>query len=727
MNSFDDILEIDESEETLHNDHQPIWSIKLTDKEAVHKWLKDEFRYLLKINNRRHNNMIENLLIYQGIQFDPDDQKTINDFLNTSRHGNENDHRKQKLFVNHLHDLTETMVARSTRNKPVPEVVAANSNEIQDRNAARTVLQILNYLAHINDLSTLDIKNKRMSKITGESFISAMWNKDLGDIHPLWAQARDVNFIDEDGDPIVGPDGKKLDPKKPLLTGEAELKIRNSWTTLLDEKDEWEDVNYSFIIEHANVEELKKDFPKSANEIKAIDGQRIFDTQKMTFRRLRNTSLKITFHHKKTKYLPDGLEIIFTPNVILEQGPFPYDHNKLALIRLTDLDIPGRLHGISFYELTKNMQWRHNQLSGDIITNQRMCAKPKWLVPKGRTKLASLGDAITIVQYSGQIPPKLVSINPTPSEIFLFRDKLKEEMEQISTVTGTSRREPPTGVTASVSLRFLTELEAERGSVEIFKQNNFIKEIYTILMSIIGTYYDPSDGRTMRVLGNDNEFHIKNLQVANLNKPYDVIIRNIGNLPEMRASKEARLFDTLKLRPKLLSDEQLIESLDLGSVEKVTTILTESIRAAEGENEKFFNQDEEVLEPAVYEDHITHWRSHVQKLQSLSVKENARVEDLTALEQHIFGTEFLMIEKAKKNPTFNAELANLKLFPIFYSAGGGFTPSSKEQQQAVVQGQANRGEPLTEKIGGTPLEGQPIRQPDIQSTDKRLNKSKGKK
>ena len=76
---------------------------------------------------------------------------------------------------------------------------------------------------------------------------------------------------------------------------------------------------------------------------------------------------------------------------------------------------------------------------------------------------------------------------------------------------------------------------------------------------------------------------------------------------------------------------------------------------------------------------------------------------------------------------FNAELANLKLFPIYYTPEGGFTPSSKEQQQAVVQGQANRGEPLTEKIGGTPLESQPIRQSGIQQTDKRLNKSKGKK
>ena len=54
---------------------------------------------------------------------------------------------------------------------------------------------------------------------------------------------------------------------------------------------------------------------------------------------------------------------------------------------------------------------------------------------------------------------------------------------------------------------------------------------------------------------------------------------------------------------------------------------------------KIFN-GKNVAEPAPYEDHITHWKSHVQKLQSHSIKVNASPEDITALEEHIWGTEF---------------------------------------------------------------------------------------
>ena len=66
------------------------------------------------------------------------------------------------------------------------------------------------------------------------------------------------------------------------------------------------------------------------------------------------------------------------------------------------------------------------------------------------------------------------------------------------------------------------------------------------------------------------------------------------------------------------------------------------------------------------------------------------------------------VKKAQENAKFQAEVAQLSLFPIFYKAG--FVPQSAEQQQANVQGQANRGEQITGQIpasGPAPLPGEP--------------------
>ena len=585
MSNFDELLEMQDDNEALERDFEPLWKKDLKNKEEVHKWLKEEFKYLLNLNKKRHHVMFENLLIYQGVQFSPNDQKSLNDFLDTSR--TNTDQRRQKLIVNHLHDITETIVARTTRNSPAPEVTPANSNEIHDRNAAKVVTQILNYLAHINRLNNLDILTKRMSLIGGQAFLDTRWNPELGDIHPAWAEAREDGFVDpETGEKLQDNNGHFLTEDNPVKTGEVEVKFKEPWRILLDAKDKWDDVDYSFDIELEDVEKIKKDYPKSSKDVKRLESQKIFDSHKMTFRRLRNETFKIKFYHKKTKYMPEGFEAVFTLDALLESSPSQYEHDKLTLSRLTDIDVPTSLHGMSFFEMTKGIQWRHNQLSSDIVTNQRLCAKPKWIVPKGRVKLEQLGNDITIVQYSGQVPPRLETFNPTPQEVFLFRDKLKEEMEQISTVTGVARRDVPSQIHASVAMRFLSELEAERVSVATSKHNELIREVYSLMMSVAGTFYDPSDGRTMRVLGNDEEYHIEDVQISNLNKPYDVIIRNVGAVVESRAAKEARIFDLINTREGILSDEQIIDALDLGTIDKITTVLTEAIRAAESENEK---------------------------------------------------------------------------------------------------------------------------------------------
>ena len=84
-------------------------------------------------------------------------------------------------------------------------------------------------------------------------------------------------------------------------------------------------------------------------------------------------------------------------------------------------------------------------------------------------------------------------------------------------------------------------------------------------------------------------------------------------------------------------------------------------------------------------------------MQERTFKEECPPEYREEMMEHIAIHEFLMVEKARTNPLFQAKLAELANFPIFPN---GFTPRSMEQQRALVQGQANRGEPITGMIPG---------------------------
>ena len=129
----------------------------------------------------------------------------------------------------------------------------------------------------------------------------------------------------------------------------------------------------------------------------------------------------------------------------------------------------------------------------------------------------------------------------------------------------------------------------------------------------------------------------------------------------------------------------------------MNTLITAAVKAAESENEDMM-AGKPVGDPEEYEDHIVHWKTHVKAIQSRSFKEECPPEYREKVLDHISLHEFIMVEKAKQNPAFEAELATLPLFPIFPN---GFIARSREHMEYVVQGQSNRWEQVTEVVPGT--------------------------
>jgi hypothetical protein len=504
------------------------------------------------------------------------------------------------------------------------------------------------------------------------------------------------NFIDE----RTGKKFKDISEKDIVMTGEVESKVVSTTRMLKEPKDDWKDVDYTFEIKIRKVDEIKAEYGKVADQVKAMSNAREFMKESLESRKFRNETLEITFYHRRTKFMPEGAKIVFTNDVLLEKGPIPVDHKRLPYRRLTDIDVEDHLHGLSYFINLADMQFRHNQLTSDIVKNLRLAAHPKWMVPRGACKIEQLADNTTIVQFKGNREPTLATFNPVSQEVFLFRRELKDEMDQMGTTTGVARRDPPSQVGAAVAMSFLSEQEAERISTETSKVNELTRGVYEDMMSVAGTYYQADDGRTMRVIGEGNKYFIKNIETANLSKPYDVVIRNT-NLPQLKTAKFALMMEVLEKRPDMISNEQLADIIDLGGFEKFADITTEALRSAESENEDIM-RGEEVAEPTLFEEMITHWKVHIQFMQSRGYKESANPEYKAALEEHVAMTEFLMLEKMKSNPLLESEIAKLMLFPAFLI--GDQIPNSKEHKEAMVQGQSNRGEQVTDVIPATPEE-----------------------
>lgn len=668
---------------------KPFVSVLNDTEEKRLKWFQAALEFLRKQGIKRTTSQRVNLAAYRGLNWG---NITTRNNITRDRQGLPLN-KVERFKANFLFNLTETKVSQLSKIKPAVQVLP-NSNEFQDKTAARATKKLLDHTFAQNNLDYLLQQHQRYKKIFGESYLFIEWDKNKGDIVPDFEE--NMPLLNEHGEPELDENGEPIIITRPPRMGDVCFSIEAPWRVLLQRKKRFEEVEYAFRLKIYSVDELRLEYPECAEEIKADNSANIFDMEDLQDKRLEDEVLVWEFFHKDTQHVPGGYYAKFFNKKILEEGPLPYSHGDLPFDRITDIDLPDVLNGVSIYDIVMPMQNMHDNLTTLIAKNIWLCGHAKWMMPRGAAKIEALGNDNTIVQYQGPVAPQLVQSQQNSPEVYKYRDQLRVEMGELFGVHPVSTGNPPTGVTAAVALQFLNEQESERASSEIAKHNMAVENIAKKTLAVMGDFYDYDDERLVKILGKDNEYQIKYFDMANLEKAYDVKVNISTALPDSKAGRTERIFQAMQYNREMLPPERWAELLELGAVDKMNSLITESIKAAESENEDLV-EGVDVAPPEEWEEHIQHWHAHVKRLQSRSFKEELEPDFRAAFIEHIKAHEYLMTEKAKANPKFSAELAQLSQFPLFYSDPS-FQPQSAPQQEAVIQGEANRGEELTGQI-----------------------------
>lgn len=657
MGLFDDLAM--GQTEGLKQPIKPLYTIDLENYDAVKKWLKNAYTVLMEEAKPRFEEQKENLRMYKGALLNKSkssaNQRTLNE-----QDALQQRIKDQKLYINLLYDVTEQRVSKLMRFKPAVSVLPANA-EHEDRIAADVAKSILDTIWYDNNIDEVIRNVERGAAIAGEWYVAALWDPNKGDLHPEYVAMRDSN------QPVVikGEEGE-IEVKTPVRIGDVTYDLKPAWRILNERKDSYDQVDWQIAIEYKDIDELKAQYPDHAHKIKETGSEVMgYDDEALKELRMRNHTIVLKLFHKKTKYMPEGAYIIATLDCVLGTGIYPFNFDALPYIRLTDIDVPNELNGVSFYRNVKGIQFQHYNLSSMIIANQRLVAYPKWMVPEGTVNPISLGNDRNIVQYRGPQPPVLAQANPTPAEVFNFREVLKEELRQLAGNTPSDRGEPPAGVTAAVALQFLAEQEAERYNTAIAKHNDLIKKLAQHTLAIAGDNYDTSDGRMLRIMGKDNQYDVRFFDVANLNRPYDVRVSNASSLPDTKSAKIQTIIDLTDKFPTLFSPEQVLDLVDLGDTKKFNDLASSAIRAAESIYEDLI-QGRPVAEPQPYENLILHWQVIISAMQDRNFKERVPEERRTAVIDYVRALEMLMFQKGTENAAFSQKLQTLDLFPTVF-------------------------------------------------------------
>lgn len=707
--SFDDL----NNETNYVKPSRPIYEFDLDDpanEKDVLEWLKGERDYLESEARERVRVMRRNLALYKGIQY-----QEIESRVDARDRAADRSQFMRKIVANHLFDLTKNRASRLIKFRPAVAILPTN-DELEDKLAAKTCKMLLDHIWYENDFEgVIQAQLATYAQIMGEVYLFVLWDENKGDLSPAYLKAKKkakegrIPLLDENGQQVIDPQGNKIYVDRVVRIGDVDYQIKMATEVLLQKKARFESVDYCFTIEPVSTDHLRMMYPDKASKIKDQDVQ-IYDYEKMELKASRRETLLFTFWHKRAPQMDKGRRIVFTNDVILENSEFPFSHDRLPCVRFTDQDLPGELHGQSFFEQIKGLTGTYNNLTNMFIRNLVMVSHPKWMVPAGSVQMDKLGNDITLVQYKGPQPPVLATAQSIPSDAFQFRDKLKEEFQQISGVFGVSRGEPPPGIKAGIALQFLSEQESERYNELVLKWNEMVRQVAEMTIAVAGDYYDESDERMIRVLGKNNEYMTEFFKVSALEKDYDIRIQNSSALPKSVSARTQTLFDLAERFPDQFTGEQVIDMLDLAQNDKFVDAATVSVRTAEAENEKLYEvKDAEELAPVEWENHILHWKIHTRQMQQFQFKYKTLPAIQERFKDHVMAHEMLMTEQAAKSPAFAQQLAALPQFPMFYTPPAPPAPPMQMEQPGMTMPQApgegsfaglEQGLPVNPMVGG---------------------------
>lgn len=625
------------------------------------KWLQEDIKTKFNAASSRIEMYRKYEALFKGIHYKSMDYRR-----------NENDDsysgtKQPRMAVNLVQEMVETKVSQRARNKPGFAVIP-NNDEINDINNATTVKTLLDNRNQEIDIDGIFSTGDRMNFMRGESYTFVTWDAESGDVHPEYktamSQGLKVPKLDKEGKPIPGEFIESA-----VTIGDVSVRVLGPERCFPEQNcNNWNEVDDITEMDWMHLDVLKAMYPEHAAQITINDDYFFYDSADYSIKKRKNHAAVFTYWHRKTKFLPEGRKIIYVMDVILEDGPLPFSHGKLPCVFDTDIDVPDELHGRPFIVNIAQLQNLHNMCMASIARNIAVSSMPKWVMPKGTVHRDKLNNEYGIIEYSGPIAPQMVTYSAINKDLYEMPDKFEKYIQSMSMVDSMARGEPPVGIKAAVALQFLDEQDQQRQSTGIAKRLKRIRDVYKMMISVMGDNYKKEDGRMIRILGADNSYLINSFEEADFNSAYDVRILNTSSLPDSKAGRISAILDlnTATQADPMFGKEEIAQMLDLANDERFKAKASVAVKAAETVIGKILKRDPSVGEPQEWDDFIVMYPILLKSLQEREYKDTD-IDIQQALKQYIMVMEGLMYNKAIKSPVFAAQLQRFYMFPVLFT------------------------------------------------------------
>lgn len=283
-------------------------------------------------------------------------------------------------------------------------------------------------------------------------------------------------------------------------------------------------------------------------------------------------------------YFEKGAVVVWTDDTLLWfQEEYPFSHNEFPFTKIDHI-ATGRFYNESIITDLIPLQKELNRTRSQIIESKNRMAFPQLIAPKGSVdpRTVTSEPGIIIFYTPGFNPPVAAQQPGLPNYVIQELDRIKEDMDDISSQHEVSRGQAPPGVEAATAISYLQEQDDSVLSDVIFSIEQGTEKIGRHFLFYVNEYWDMS--RKIQVVGSSSQFEAFEFSKANLKGNTDYVVQSGSAYPRSKAGKEAQI--TSWMDKGYLPPTLGFKYLDMNETSKIFEDMQIDVRHAQRENLK---------------------------------------------------------------------------------------------------------------------------------------------
>lgn len=342
------------------------------------------------------------------------------------------------------------------------------------------------------------------------------------------------------------------------------------------------------------------------------------------------------FWCKSTPDYPNGIYAVLVNDQLVRWEENPYrDITGKPFIPIVEFNFfvtSNQPYGTSLVEQLIPLQKEYNTLRTEIVLQEKLMTKPKWLIPEpcAISQNAITGEPGEKIYYNprGGKPEQIQGVPPSP-EFWQHIGFIKQEFDDIAGVHDVSRGKVPSGIRSYIAIAYLQEQDQ---SVLAITRKNLIegfKKLGYMILSIAKQFY--LEDRLLGIVGSDGRYEVYEFKKGSLDELTSASIEIVegASLPQSMVARQQ--FIMALWQAGLIQNPQ--KALDLMQLPSVEDLEDTRLDERNANNENYVLASGEYSEVQRSDNHAIHLQIHYNFMKTQEYK-NLPQEVKQLFEQH---------------------------------------------------------------------------------------------